>query len=892
MSAFGSDCHFYYNATCLKGDTCPFRHCEAAKTNDVTCTFWRQKTCIKPNCPYRHSEVVPQTKNRAEIPCYWETQPIGCTKAACPFKHVKSQQDSNTSVEAQIPRTESPVAPDVDVVEVQPVVVNLAEDSDVEMTSPVKSINRDRTAVPDKPIRNLIPKRTPETQQLTSNFVPKHKATITDSKSNIKSRLTNQNPPTENRKSVKERLKLGTSNSGQQNSVKARLGVNKAETSVKNRLGTSQQTTNTEESSPDDSDENSDVEVKSLEQIQREKALRSMGLMELKGGKIVKIADWEKDQRDDSQKSEEETEDKEEESDETEEEEEKEISDEEEDDLTEPEPIELFAPDEVEEDTRTFISTDSKTVPLTSNLDSTPNPPQVEVSNRSRRIVVEDEGDTKTPVLKASLKRRLGSRVTEVARESSQTENEPSVKKRLTTTVGSSNKGTIKTITGIKSRLGTLGDDTVVLDARHKLKQKKMDNIEKITMSIPFGPNKEGGKDPRDSPVNSASVRKRGWRKIKVTEDGTDTDSSRPVTPDRPLSARSSPEKSTVTEEPISQVKRQKKEVDAGEQLQNLLTQKMRNNIWSNRKSKPVGETLDSLGIGIIDIKGGKVVKMSKKKQEENRETKKEDKFLAQIEKLSKGSKKEVRERKVYVPPALQKAGASGLDAGDKRGRISYTESESGVTEEDSNDIQVMTFSEIMAAKSQRQKRLSEKKKAELARKDSVEELPQENTEDSNEAPTDVLKMAQMITGTSVSPVKSGESHHHRSKKKSKWRKKHKSSKEKKDSKENKLGDFVEESTQDTNKSCDTAISEDSQNSNFVSSQHALESVDPVLLKTKRQNSETGGNTSDKEEISPAKKRSEQLLSDSWLDLGEEDSEEVVTQDEDDLLREIDELLA
>lgn len=31
------------------------------------------------------------------------------------------------------------------------------------------------------------------------------------------------------------------------------------------------------------------LEVKSLEQIQRDKALRSMGLIELKGGKIMKI---------------------------------------------------------------------------------------------------------------------------------------------------------------------------------------------------------------------------------------------------------------------------------------------------------------------------------------------------------------------------------------------------------------------------------------------------------------------------------------------------------------------------------------------------------------------------------------------------------------------------
>ena len=34
------------------------------------------------------------------------------------------------------------------------------------------------------------------------------------------------------------------------------------------------------------------MEVKSLEQIQREKALRSMGLMELKDGTIVKLCTY------------------------------------------------------------------------------------------------------------------------------------------------------------------------------------------------------------------------------------------------------------------------------------------------------------------------------------------------------------------------------------------------------------------------------------------------------------------------------------------------------------------------------------------------------------------------------------------------------------------------
>ncbi|XP_055996911.1 zinc finger CCCH domain-containing protein 11A-like isoform X2 [Ostrea edulis] len=905
MSAFGNDCHFYYNGNCLKGNSCPFRHCEAAKANDLTCTYWKQKTCTKPNCPFKHSEGVlqlNQNKNRAEIPCYWETQPTGCTKAVCPFKHINPKSEINTPVEAETTETDS--SSDVKVVEVhvQPVVVNLGEDSDVEMTSPVKTINKHRAAVLNKPAKQPTTNLSSETRQLVSQHVPKQAVKLVVNKPNIKSRLTNQMPEPENRKSVKDRLKIGVSDTSQRNSLKARLGINKP--GIKNRLGITQQQADPGESTRNDSGEDSDLEVKSLEQIQREKALRSMGLIELKGGKIMKIADWEKEQREqnESSSSEEERgfeEDKGEE--EGSEEEDEEVSGEEsENDLEEPEEIELFAPDEPEdvEDTRTFISTGNVKVSSIPNSQNK-NLPQLEGRRIGKRIVVDDTRpvDDKTPDLKASLKRRLGGRVAEVAHDSGQSVCEHPVKKKLTMPIGSSNQGTIKTLSGIKSRLGTVGNEPALLDARQKLKLKKMDNLEPIIMSVSMGTDEEDSNDSKGSLRKTAVVRKRGWRKTaKDTEVGPDKDSSRPVTPNQPLSAGSSPEKSTETEKVVSSGKRWKKEEDVGTKLQNMMTQKWRNNIWSNRnsqKSKPVGETLDSLGIGIIDIKGGKVVKMGKSKEEENTKMKSEDKLLDQIEKISRGSKKEIRERKVYVPPGRQRAGVSDPDAGRKKVITEYTE-KAALSDEDSSDMQVKTFSEIMAAKRQRQKKLAVHKVAESNSKKPSEdlELPQETTEDSNEAPADVLKMAQMITGSLGSPVKLEESHHHRSKKKSKWRKKRKSSKEKKSFKENKLIDNEEESNQDMLKSCDTAFSEDSKNDTVESAQHSVETVDPVLMKAKRQNSENGGNISDKDILSPDKNRTEHLLSDSWLDLDEETEGGAVIQDDDDLLREIDELLA
>lgn len=903
MSAFGNDCHFFYNAACVKGDSCPFRHCEAAKATDITCTFWRQKTCTKPNCPFRHSEGVIQNKNRAEIPCYWETQPVGCTKTACPFKHQNARSESPvTSDEVSTPGVDAPPSP---VVEVQPVVVNLAEDSDVEMTSPVKTLAMERKAVPMKAVKQLI-------------TAPRSETAIQKHRPSIHSRLNARGPSPVSRTLVKERLKMGTPDTSQPNSVKARLGVNKPDTSIKNRLGVQQQMENSEKSNADDAGEGGALEVKSLEQIQRDKALRSMGLIELKGGKIMKIADWEREQKghnsfqqseeeeEESEENNEETDEEDESSGEDEKEEEEEEEEEEEDDLEEPEEIELFASDEPEheEDTRTFVSTgDTKKMVAKSKSESKIVTKNEEETRGGRRIVVEDSNpvDDSTPDIKASLKRRLGGRVTEVPREPIKSVGEISIKKRLTMPIGSSNQGTIKTVTGIKSRLGTASNETATLDARQKLKPRQTVTLKNTGLTgITLSTSRESNEESKEAKerLENPPVRKRGWRKTtKVTVDGSDTDGSRPVTPDQSLSVHSSPEKSTVTEEGVSQVmKRQKKEEDGGAKLQNMLTQRMRNNsVWSNRnapKSRGAGETLDSLGIGIIDIKGGKVVKIGKNKKEENKETKREDKLLAQIEKLSKVSKRETKERKVYIPPALKKAGIDVPDAVKSRGSVDNSEIDAD--EHSQDDPKVMTFSEIMAAKRQRQKRLAEKRNADVARKKSKDtlELPQEDFEDSNEAPADVLKIAQMITGSLDDTATSEESrHHHRSKKKSKWRKKRKASKEKKDHQQS---DTEKDSAQDRLKTVDKVLSEDSQNSSFVSSKNPLESDEPDLKRINQQKPETvEDKMSDKEDISPTKKKVEQLLSDSWFDLDVDNIEgETGSQDEDDLLREIDELLA
>lgn len=86
MTNHGDDCYFFYYSTCTKGDSCPFRHCEAAMGSETVCSLWQEGCCFRMVCKFRHMEIK---KNRREIACYWENQPAGCQKAHCAFHHER-----------------------------------------------------------------------------------------------------------------------------------------------------------------------------------------------------------------------------------------------------------------------------------------------------------------------------------------------------------------------------------------------------------------------------------------------------------------------------------------------------------------------------------------------------------------------------------------------------------------------------------------------------------------------------------------------------------------------------------------------------------------------------------------------------------------------------------
>ncbi|KAJ8919329.1 hypothetical protein NQ315_003913 [Exocentrus adspersus] len=141
-----NDCYFYYYSTCAKGDNCMFRHEPSALGCETMCSFWKEGKCLNVHCNFRHMEL---RKNRKAIPCYWESQPVGCLKAHCPFLHQNPRPSDDISVEkANLPAEKSNKdneSSERKVTAVDSLVVNFEEESDSESVptySPLKNSNR------------------------------------------------------------------------------------------------------------------------------------------------------------------------------------------------------------------------------------------------------------------------------------------------------------------------------------------------------------------------------------------------------------------------------------------------------------------------------------------------------------------------------------------------------------------------------------------------------------------------------------------------------------------------------------------------------------------------------------------------------------------------------
>lgn len=363
MSTSNDDCFFFYSSTCTKGDTCAFRHCEAARNSIVTCVFWKQNKCTTPQCPYRHSEKIkPIVQNKADQPCYFETVASGCTRPSCPFKHLKPRphkvqkvssgssnniitlvdatQDCGTSQPTlgtlgESDKLEGPV--------INPIIVNPAEDSDFDspFSSPVKNVTQksvsmsniidvasrkdltfeENNSAPTSDSGTVAPSSTHQSNKIST--VPKHTAPnpgkdtsrpsksptdgkvrrLSVKKSGEQSSAPPKQPdkqsgtPQQNRARkalavAKERSKHAASHT-QSRPEESTPGVNKEDPIEPKVISLKKKNEEKKEEVKSSDEENSDEDlgIKSLEQTLRERALRSMGIIELKSGRIVRTKD-------------------------------------------------------------------------------------------------------------------------------------------------------------------------------------------------------------------------------------------------------------------------------------------------------------------------------------------------------------------------------------------------------------------------------------------------------------------------------------------------------------------------------------------------------------------------------------------------------------------------
>lgn len=147
-----TDCVYFLASplTCKKGNSCEFRHSEAARMNPRDCWYWIHSTCRNPNCSFRHpplegkpvSSLPPQTSataaatvppastasmpaaalsSKSKTPCYFFSQGHCAKGDKCSFMHGPSLPSSMDAGTQQKP----PKAPHAEAVQPsnKPVVV-------------------------------------------------------------------------------------------------------------------------------------------------------------------------------------------------------------------------------------------------------------------------------------------------------------------------------------------------------------------------------------------------------------------------------------------------------------------------------------------------------------------------------------------------------------------------------------------------------------------------------------------------------------------------------------------------------------------------------------------------------------------------------------------------
>ncbi|CAG5125186.1 unnamed protein product, partial [Candidula unifasciata] len=277
MATLGNDCYFFCTSTCAKGAACPFRHVEAAKTCRIICQHWQMGGCLRPMCKFRHSDFLMQV-DTGEVPCYWESQPAGCMKKNCPYKHSKPVQVDDKTAAVSV-KGEKPVKWEPSSLDPPPppalVQVQKACDSESASLSQKQLSLHDIQA--DKPKTE-----SDDSRDLKSDS---GSLSVTLQEPKVKRKKMKVSPlNTIKQKSVtamqKKRQKNAVDSSAAECAVQLKKNPHQARRSVKERLGRAPASRPTISHLPEESDKSDDsienIKVMSVEEILRQKALESM----------------------------------------------------------------------------------------------------------------------------------------------------------------------------------------------------------------------------------------------------------------------------------------------------------------------------------------------------------------------------------------------------------------------------------------------------------------------------------------------------------------------------------------------------------------------------------------------------------------------------------------
>ncbi|CAG2211016.1 ZC3H11 [Mytilus edulis] len=607
--------------------------------------------------------------------------------------------------------------------------------------------------------------------------------------------------------------------------------------------------------------EEDSIKVKSLEEIQRAKALLSMGLIELKSGKIVKICEAKKYQEEEEaeeekkgppkkkkivkkltskSKSGKETkshnqefqkEESQEEDGDVEDESEQEEEEEEEESEPEPEPVQY------QQDIRRAVRKDTTKVSVQSRLGRKLNTPDVRGTKHAKPHLSRDSAEAKVgnlqrSLIKASVKSRLEMK-----------------KIKPEEKVDNLTRGTIKLSTGgIKSRLGiganvsSSKSDTISLEPRKISMKRTIENDQQDEVKKEVLKKRRWGqgsiKSRLGDSASDTSVTDSDLKKIVIVRNLSDEDSSRDGNRQREMREpvqSSSNENTSQIKSTLSRINKIIEDKKVTQEPGTLNKGRGKLNVWSSRVSETIAAVAPTKKESNIDLF----------------DSSSNDSLVAESGMFKKETKKGPKiERALYVPPARKRTVTSYEEEYDESSISPPKKSHKKHKEKKSEPESIKTYSQIMEEKRKKLEKQREKKAKTEEKSKRKKITPIGFSDKENETIlNDIAEPKKSPIKTEVPDTKSG------------------------------LLDSFSFTLQET-----TDTSNPAQSDQVDSSTEHLELFSTSVPENSKED------TDDLLEMSPTKKTSD----DSWLEFSKEDLDMTGCEpaDDDDLLREIDELLA